>query len=94
MDRVEGVEELLLGAFLAGDELDVVDQQDVDAPVALAELLGLLSADRVDELVGELLARRVGDPLLRVARQDRVPDGVHQVRLAEATAAVDEQGVI
>jgi hypothetical protein len=28
--RIEGVEELLLGAVLAGEELDVVDQQRVD----------------------------------------------------------------
>ena len=35
---VEGVEELLLGRFLAGDELDVVDQQHVDAAVVVAEV--------------------------------------------------------
>ena len=32
------MEELGLGAFLAGQELDVVDEQDVDAAVALAEV--------------------------------------------------------
>ena len=31
VDRVEGVEELFLGALLAGDELDVVDQQHAGA---------------------------------------------------------------
>jgi hypothetical protein len=30
-ERVEGVEELFLGALLAGEELDVVDQEHVDA---------------------------------------------------------------
>ena len=30
VERVEGVEELVLRAFLAGEELDVVDEQDVD----------------------------------------------------------------
>jgi len=30
VQRVEGVEELLLDAFLALDELDVVDQQHID----------------------------------------------------------------
>ena len=35
---VEGVEELLLGGFLAGDELDVIDQQHVDAAVVVAEV--------------------------------------------------------
>ena len=28
--RVEGMKELFLRALLAGDELDVVDQQDID----------------------------------------------------------------
>jgi hypothetical protein len=32
------VEEFLLRAFLAGDELDVVDQQEIDRPVTGAEL--------------------------------------------------------
>ena len=34
LERVEGVEELLLGTRLALEELDVVDEQDADAPVA------------------------------------------------------------
>ena len=34
VERVEGVEELLLGLGLALEELDVVDEQDVDAAVA------------------------------------------------------------
>jgi hypothetical protein len=38
MQRVEGVEELLLHAFLAAQELDVVDQQQVHRAVLLAEL--------------------------------------------------------
>ena len=38
VQRVERVEELVLRAFLARDELDVVDEQHVDAAVALAEI--------------------------------------------------------
>ena len=38
VQRVERVEELVLRAFLAGDELDVVDEQHVDRAIALAEL--------------------------------------------------------
>ena len=34
IERVEGVEELLLGVLLALEELDVVDQQHVDVAVA------------------------------------------------------------
>ena len=37
VQRVEGVEELFLGALLAGEELDVVDEQDVDVAELVAE---------------------------------------------------------
>ena len=37
VQRVEGVEELLLGLGLAGEELDVVDQQHVDVAVGVLE---------------------------------------------------------
>ena len=49
---------------------------------------------RGDELVGELLARRVDDALARELGDDLVADGVHQVGLAEADAAVQEQRVV
>ena len=59
VQRVEGVEEFFLRALLAGKELDIVDHQDVDRPVFLAEELGLALLDGADDLVGELLTRDV-----------------------------------
>ena len=94
VDRVERVEELFLRPFLVGDELDVVDEQQVDAPVARPEVVDLALLDAGDELVGELLAGRVDDALAREARQHLVADGVHQVGLAEAHAAVQEERVV
>ena len=94
MDRVERVEELFLRALLSGDELDIVDEEHVDAPVTLAELLALLCADRVDELVGELFARRVCHALLGVARDHRVADRVHEMCLPEPRAAINEERVV
>ena len=47
VDRVERVEELLLGPLLVRDELDVVDEQQVDPPVAGAELVDLALLDGV-----------------------------------------------
>ena len=77
-----------------GDELDVVDEEHVDAPVSVPEVLHLLLANGVDEVVRELLARRVEDPLAGELRGDRVADGVHQVGLAQAHAAVQEERVV
>ena len=91
---VEGVEELLLRTALVGEELDVVDEQQVERVVVALELVeGLL-------LIG---AHHVGDVLLGVDVPDasvgprvgeRIADRLHQVGLAQAHAAIDEQRVI
>ena len=61
VQRVEGVEELLLDPLLVLEELDVVDQEHVVGAVALLEALDPLVAERVDEVVHEGLARDVAD---------------------------------
>ena len=91
--RVEGVEELLLGRILAADELHVVDHQHVDRAELLLEGHGVLVAQRADELVHELFGRQVDDPAARLALADVPGDGVHQVGLAEPDAAIEEQRV-
>ena len=94
MDGVERMEELFLRPFLVGDELDVVDEQQVDPAVARTELVDLALLDARDEFVRELLGGRVDDALARELRRDLVADGMHQVGLAEAHAAVQEERVV
>ena len=94
VERVEGVEELGLRAFLAGEKLDVVDQQHVDAAIALAEIEDPIVADGVDHLVHEPLGRDVGQLQVAIVPQHVVPDRVHQVGLAQTHPAVDEQRVV
>src|SRR5690606_13866937 len=94
VQRVEGVEELLLRRLLVRQELDVVDQEDVHLAVALAEAVALAVADGVDELVGELLRADVPHARARVEAARVVPDRVQQVRLAEARLPIDEEGVV
>ena len=95
MQRIEGVEELLLRLLLALQELDVVDEQDVDVvAVAALERRGAVVTDRVDEVVRELLGADVSHPQLRVVVVHVVTDRVQQVGLAEPRVAVDEQGVV
>ena len=57
VERVERVEELLLRRFLAGDELDVVDEQQVDACGSARGTRRPIVANGVDELVHEALGR-------------------------------------
>src|SRR5690606_20316611 len=91
---VERVEELFLRGLLAGQELDVVDQQHVDAAVPVAELDGAPVADGVDDFVGESFRRNVDHPGVGIALQYAVGDGLHQVGLPQAHPAVQEERVV
>ena len=56
MERVERVEELLLESFLASNELDVIDQEDIDVAVSPAKRTGGVLSDGVDVFVHERLS--------------------------------------
>ena len=94
VERVERVEELLLRAVAAGEEVDVVDDQQVDVAVAMAELVHVAGLDGVDELVDEAVAGQIEDARRRLALEHLLADGLQQVRLAQPDAAVDEQRVV
>src|SRR5258705_5260262 len=88
------MEEFLLCPLFSWDELNVIDKKEVDRPVARAEGGRVVVADCIDELIGKVLAetrdaRRAGKQVT-----SPVTNRVEQVRLAEADAAIDEQGVI
>src|SRR3990172_9113774 len=92
VEVVEGVEELLLGAVLAGEELDVVDEEDLRRAVAAAELVLAALGDGGDEVFGELLAGDVEGATLRDG--EAVGYRLEEVGLAETWPAVDEQRVV
>ena len=94
VERVEGVEELLLDPLLALEELDVVDQQHVVVAVALLEALDALVAERVDEVVHERLARHVAHRHVARVLHHVLRDRLEQVGLPEPGAAVDEERVV
>ena len=94
MQRVEGVKELLLRALLAAEELDVVDQQHIHRAIAVAKARHLVIAHRVDHVIGELLAGHIAHHSGSGARLHLVPDGLHQVRLAQAHAPVQKERVV
>ncbi len=94
VERVEGVEELVLGVALALEELDVVDEQHVEVAVAALEPLGALCAQRGDELAGEGLGGRVADAETGRVGGEVVGDRDQEVGLAEAGRAVEEERVV
>src|SRR5215471_5127820 len=85
------MEELPLRPILARDELDIVDEQDVDRPVARSELLHPVTTNRGDQLVCEALGRQVEEVQRRMLACDLVADGAKQVRFAEAGAPMQKQ---
>ena len=91
---IENVEELLLEPGSAVEELDVVDHQHVHRAVAQRRLLHVAAAHAGDDLVAEALARQIDDVHLRRPGEDLVADGVHQMGLAQADAAVEQQRVV
>src|SRR2546427_7565468 len=72
VERVECMEELLLRALLAGNELDVVHQEHVHRVKAIAETDHAVEAQRIDHLDGEFFGADVGQPYGRVALLDHV----------------------
>ena len=94
VERVERVEELRLRAFLARHELNVVHQQHVDAAIPFPEIEDAVVANRIDHLVHETLGRDVGKLQVAIVLEHELSDRVHQVRLAETHAAVDEERVV
>ena len=94
VQRIKGMEEFLLRALLAGDELYVVEQQQIDDAILVAEGLHIRLLDCGDQLVGEILALYINNAEFRVRAAQDVRDRVHQMGLAQTGVAVDEQRVV
>jgi len=93
VQRVEGVEELLLDPFLPGQELDVVHQKGIHLAIPTAELGQVVVLEGVDELVGEAFAAGVDDLVAAFLLEDLVADGVEEVGLAEPDTTEEEEGI-
>src|SRR5690606_25904170 len=93
MQLIEDVEEFFLGFLLAAEELHVVDDDQIDLPVEAREVGDPIFLDGSDELRGELLARYIEDAVELAALRNAVSDGLNDVCLPEADAAVDHEGV-
>src|ERR1035437_10551551 len=90
------MEELLLGPLAPGQELDVIEDERVDAAELLLEFAHLVAPHRADQLVHENSRRHEEDLAQTLAARgiDLVPDRGHEVRFTEAHPAVDEERVV
>ena len=87
------MEKLLLGRILAADELHVVDHQQIDRAELILEVHRRAEAQCANELVHEFLGRQVDHLAARGVQADMPGDRVHQMGLAEADAAIEEERV-
>ena len=94
MERVVGVEQLLLQRILVLDELDVVDEQDIALSIVSLQCQLSLEANRLHEVVEEGLRGHIEDSARRTGLHHPVADGVEQVGLAKPRSAIDEQRVV
>src|SRR5207244_4157503 len=92
--RIEGVEELLLGAGLADEELDVVDEEQIERAVIALERIEALVLVSADYVGNELLGMDIPDLGFRVALEDIGPDRLQQVRLSQSGPAIYEERVV
>ena len=88
------MEKFLLRAFLAGDELDIIHRQKIRLPVFFLEFRGGAVADGQNQLICKFLSLDVQKLVVGVVLPDAPADGIDQMGLAQAAAAVQEQGVI
>ena len=92
VELVERVEELFLSLFLAGDELDVIDQQCVGRAIARPEVVHGPALDGGDQLIGKGLGADIEDQ--QVAVDEMVAEGLQQMGLAEARCTVEEERIV
>ena len=88
------MEELLLNAFLAGQELHVVDEQDVGLAMFAAEADQLIVLNGLDVFVGEFFGRKISDARAFFGAGNVLANGVEQMSLAEAHSAIKKERIV
>ena len=94
VQRVEGMEKLLLCLLLAGNKLDIVHQQHICLTVLLAEFVILTLADRVHQINGKFIAAEIDDFCFAVVLSYLSCNGIQKVGFTQTAVTVNKQGVI
>ncbi|MBT9160120.1 MAG: hypothetical protein DDT26_01393 [Dehalococcoidia bacterium] len=88
MEIIEGVEKTLLRLFLAGKELNVINEEHIGTSILIAKILGAPLSDAGDEIVGELFRGDIDHSL--IALQNELLYGTQQVGLPQPHPAINE----
>src|SRR5262249_53322034 len=90
---VEDVEEHFLCLLAAGEELYVVEDQQVDLQVIILELLDLVILEGVEELAGEVVLVDVENNFIRKIFLDIVSYRLNKVSFSNTDSTVEHEGV-
>ncbi|MNV16013.1 hypothetical protein D3C71_1067640 [compost metagenome] len=88
------MEKLFLGTVLAGEELDVIDQQRVHLLELALELVHGLFLQRPDHGAEELFRTQIKHFRRRIGLAHRIAGRQHQVGFTQTGAAVQQQRVV
>ena len=91
MELVESMEELFLCGFFSYNKLDIIDQENINCAVLVAQSChgrGITASDRLDHFICELLGGYIQNPHIGILFQYKVSDRVHKVRLAKSRSSV------
>src|SRR5690606_26550294 len=92
--RIECMEEFFLGAFLAGEKLNIVDQQCIDTAVKTLEVIDCIELQRLDHVCHKAFRTQVYHSGIFPPSRQRIAYCMHHVRLAETNSTMEEQWVI
>ena len=94
MQRIEGMEELFLSSFAAGQELRIVQNEQVHLAEAVLEIRHLVLSQRGDQIVDERFAGEISDLGSRIFLENPMPDGIDQMGFADPDGSIDEKRVV
>ncbi|MNJ53529.1 hypothetical protein D3C77_489220 [compost metagenome] len=82
MQRIEGMEKLLLCRFLPGQKLNVINEQNINVPVFVPEAFRPVIPDGVNEFICKFLGRNINDFTAWTMLQNVVSNRMHEVGFA------------
>jgi len=93
IDGVEGMEEFFLGGFFTGQEMDIVDDQQVGLAKSLAEIIKFSGFEGKDKLIGEFLAGDIKAAGLRAGIHYFITNALEQMGFSQPATAMDKERV-
>ena len=87
------MKEFFLSFFFAGDELHIIDDQDINVAIFIAEASDF-ETNTIEKFFHESFRANIGNFHFGITLDDGVADSLNQVSFAQADAAVDEKRVI